>query len=103
LRPIRVEEAVDASPALQDGLKELGFNKPIPKALLPAAREIWHKQDLADRMVAEFVADTSGEVFLYVNDVVVPVWPSFKPFYDNNSGRALVTVQRMPPPPSAPP
>jgi hypothetical protein len=99
-RPVRVEEAVEASAGLRDSLKKLGYNQPIPEDLLPAAREVWHKRDLAGRMVAEFVADASGEVFLYVNDVVVPVWPSFKPFYDNNSGSALVMVQRMPLPPT---
>jgi hypothetical protein len=50
-------------------------------------------------MVADFVAAESGEVFLYVNDAVIPLLPPFTLFYDNNSGTAKVTLQRMPLPP----
>ena len=54
-------------------------------------------------MVAEFVAGASGEVFLYVNDAVLPFLPPFTLFYDNNSGKAEVTLQRLPLPPPATP
>jgi hypothetical protein len=97
-KPVRVEEAKEAPASLRDALKEL--SGPIPEALLPDARKVWLTQGLANQMVAEFVAGASGEVFLYVNDAVVPVWPFFKPFYNNNSGTAAVTMLRMPLPPS---
>ncbi len=54
-------------------------------------------------MVADFVAPVSGEVFLYVNDAiqVFPFFGPFERFYNNNSGTAHVTIQRLPLP--APP
>jgi hypothetical protein len=99
-KPVRVEEVGESSASLRDALKMLKPGAPIPKELLPDARKVWLTQGLANQMVAEFVAGASGEVFLYVNDAVVPVWPFFKPFYDNNSGTAGVTMLRMPLPPS---
>jgi len=48
-----------------------------------------------------FVARSSGELFLYVNDAIVVVSPRF--FYDNNSGKANVTVTRIKEPPSVMP
>ena len=84
------------------GCPNLKCDEPIPNALLPAAREIWRKQGLADQMVAEFVAAESGEVFLYVNDAVrfCRSLARLGQFYKNNSGTAQVTLQRMPLPPS---
>ncbi len=52
-------------------------------------------------MVADLTAEASGELFLYVNDGVqiVPFLGPFDLYYENNSGSAEVTVQRMPLPP----
>jgi len=99
-RPIRVEETDEGKTngELVRTSKNLKVEEPIPDDLLPAARQIWRKQGLADQMVADFVAAESGEVFLYVNDAV-QVLPFFGPlerFYNNNSGAAKVTLQRMP-------
>jgi uncharacterized protein (DUF2235 family) len=103
-RPIRVEETDEgkANGDLVRTLTNLKCDEPIPNALLPAARDIWRKQGLANRMVADFVAAESGEVFLYVNDAaqVLPFLGPLKLFYKNNSGTAKVTMQRMPLPPA---
>jgi uncharacterized protein (DUF2235 family) len=105
-RPIRVEETDEGKTNgdLLRALKSLKVEEPIPDTLLPAAREIWRKQGLADQMVADFVAAESGEVFLYVNDAaqVLPFLGPLRRFYRNNSGTAQVTLQRMPLPPSPP-
>jgi uncharacterized protein (DUF2235 family) len=45
-----------------------------------------------------FTAPVSGQVFLFVNDVLVPWWPGNPPrFYENNKGSARVTLERKPP------
>ncbi|MBN8991193.1 MAG: DUF2235 domain-containing protein [Rhizobiales bacterium] len=99
-KPIHVDddELLAANSDLQRAWRHFGILEPIPDAALPAARKVWHTQGLADRMVAEFVAGASGEVFLYVNDAVLPFLPPFTLFYANNSGTAQVTLQRLPPP-----
>jgi uncharacterized protein (DUF2235 family) len=75
-----------------------GNFEPIPPTELPAVQELWKQQNLASVMVADFTAAASGELFLYVNDAVqfAPFFGPFKLFYQNNSGSAVVTVQRMP-------
>ena len=50
---------------------------------------------------ARFVARSSGELFLYVNDGIIVLYPRY--FYDNNSGTANVTVTRIKEPPSVTP
>ena len=42
---------------------------------------------------AEFIAPLTGKMYFFVNDVLLPGWS----FYDNNSGRAKVTVNRCDP------
>jgi hypothetical protein len=102
-QPVRVDETTEfaADNELRSKWPKSDDFERIPDAALPAVREIWRKQGLADLMVADFVAPESGEVFLYVNDAI-QVLPFFGPldrFYNNNSGTAKVTLQRMPPPP----
>ncbi|MFO1434361.1 MAG: DUF2235 domain-containing protein [Candidatus Competibacteraceae bacterium] len=46
-----------------------------------------------DKMVAEITARRSGELFLFVNDGVLPVPEAWQGFYRNNQGTATVTVQ----------
>jgi hypothetical protein len=93
-------EIGDASRELK--LLKFEWFDPIPKGALPAAQEVWRQQDLSSRMVADFTAAASGELFVYVNDGIqmVPLLGPFDRYYKNNSGSALVTVQRMPLPPS---
>ena len=45
----------------------------------------------------QFIARSSGELFLYVNDAVI--FPPWTTFYCNNSGVARVLVQRILPTP----
>lgn len=81
---------------------KFGLFEPIPAADIAAAREVWRQQNLPSRMVADVTAAASGELFLYVNDGIqmVPFLGSFDRYYQNNSGSAEVTVQRMPLPPA---
>ncbi|MBR0708237.1 DUF2235 domain-containing protein [Bradyrhizobium liaoningense] len=118
--PVRLENAEESS--TDDATKLTKLKADIAKmgtfdALPPdeTARKVWDTQKLADRMVAEFTAPDSGELFFYVNDAVQIVpgflrWlaPSkyadyFGPdeqYYKNNSGTARITVQRLPAPPT---
>lgn len=80
---------------------QFGIFEPIPSQDLAAAREVWRQQGLSTRMVADLTAEASGELFLYVNDGVqmIPFLGPFDLYYQNNSGSAEVTVQRIPLPP----
>jgi hypothetical protein len=49
----------------------------------------------AKELVAEIRARRSGELFLYVNDAVIPVPGLFDYFYRNNHGRADVKVEPL--------
>jgi uncharacterized protein (DUF2235 family) len=94
--PVHVEDSVPK----RNWLK-FAYFEPIPEADMLAAREVWRQQNLSSLMVADFTAAASGELFLYVNDAI-QLFPFFGPFdlyYQNNSGSAQVTVQRMPLPP----
>lgn len=54
----------------------------------------------ATRLVADLTARRSGELFLFVNDAVLPVPRSWQWFYNPNAGTAMVTVQLpLEPPP----
>lgn len=46
-----------------------------------------------DQFIAEIVPRHSGELFLFVNDAVLPVPNSWQYFYSNNDGIAAVTVR----------
>jgi uncharacterized protein (DUF2235 family) len=74
-----------------------GRFEPIPAADLPAAQEVWRQQRLSSRMVADFTAGASGELFLYVNDAIqlTPFLGPFDLFYQNNRGSAQITIQRI--------
>jgi hypothetical protein len=103
--PIRVEdtdEFSDTDGELRRRWSHFGYFEPIPEAARRAAREVWRKQGLASRMVADFVAPESGAFFLYVNDAiqVVPFVGAFDRFYKDNDGTAKVTLQRIPLPPA---
>jgi uncharacterized protein (DUF2235 family) len=107
-QPIHIEdtaEFADTNSELRRNWRDFGTFEPIPEAALPAASDVWRKQDLADLMVADFVAGASGEVYLYVNDAaqILPFLGPLGSFYKNNSGTAKVTLQRMPLPPSPAP
>jgi hypothetical protein len=44
------------------------------------------------RLDAEITARRSGELFLFVNDAVLPVPKSWQVFYNNNQGTATVPI-----------
>lgn len=117
--PVHLEDATELpDPADAEKLKKLKSDvagmstfDALPKS--DTARKVWDAHRLASRMVAEFVAPDSGELFFYVNDAVqiLPgflrwVFPAkyaayFGPddqYYKNNSGTARITVQRLPAP-----
>jgi len=101
--PVRLDDdnELAAENVLRAGLSGFGLFEPIPKAELAAAAEVWRKQGLANLMVADFTAEESGELFLYVNDAIqlIPFLGPFDLYYKNNSGSAQVTLQRVPLPP----
>jgi hypothetical protein len=47
------------------------------------------------RFVAEITARRSGELFLFVNDAVLPLPNDWQFFYNNNTGTATVTVKAV--------
>ena len=109
--PVRLDD----TDAFKGRLEGLGKFEPISPAMLDEAQQVWKQQALAGRVVAEFVAPDSGELFFYVNDAVqifprlLPEWmvPSWLQviqgppdlYYHNNTGTAKITVQRLPAPP----
>ena len=102
--PVRLDqtpEFTDADSGLRRTWSNFGTFDPIPQAARPAAAEVWRRQGLASLMVADFTAEESGEVFLYVNDAIqfIPFLGPFDLFYRNNSGSAQVMLQRLPLPP----
>lgn len=81
----------------------LAVNEKIPQAELPAAKKIRDKYVLRNTYVSNFTAHSDGELFLYVNDAIaaIPFWKTFTWFYDNNTGKAKVTIKHVvAPPPS---
>jgi len=103
--PVKIEKTVEFADLSSELRRKWspppGTFDPIPKDALPPAQQVWRKQGLSARMVADFTAEASGELFLYVNDAIqlAPFVGPFDLFYGNNSGSADVTVQRMPLPP----
>lgn len=68
-----------------EGSDEYPLNPVDGGALRPDTREL----------VAEITARRSGELFLFVNDAVLPIPGYFDLFYRNNHGRATVSVTRI--------
>ncbi|MDA9438354.1 hypothetical protein XH98_04275 [Bradyrhizobium sp. CCBAU 51745] len=106
--------SLDDIDRFKDELKTLGNFEPIPQDMLADAGQVWRNEGLTDRIVAEFIAPDSGELFFYVNDAV-QVFPQLLPasmvppwlmaiqgppdlFYRNNTGTAKISVQRLPAP-----
>jgi hypothetical protein len=78
----------------------------LPEEKLNAAEAQWTRHQRPERLrfVAEFTAESSGDLFLYVNDAVNIFWigGGYGPFYRNNRGTALVWLQRKPLPEKPP-
>ncbi|HXO68152.1 MAG TPA: DUF2235 domain-containing protein, partial [Bradyrhizobium sp.] len=75
----------------------LEVSQKIPQAELPAAEKIRAKYKLRKTYVSNFTARSDGELILYVNDAIaaVPFLRPYKGFYDNNTGKAKVTIKRL--------
>jgi hypothetical protein len=75
----------------------MSADRPIPKDELPAAEKIRAKYSLRNSYVSDFTARSDGELFLYVNDAIaaIPFWKTFTCFYDNNTGKAKVTIKHL--------
>ena len=76
---------------------------------MPAIRAAWDAREFPHAsgqcrsvyprrtLISDFVAETTGELFLFVNDAVFFPWGATpQGFYTNNSGTATVTLQRLP-------
>jgi T6SS, Phospholipase effector Tle1-like, catalytic domain len=63
---------------------------------LSVASQIRAAHEFSNTFVSEFIAPEDGELFLYVNDAVVaaPFWGVIKRFYENNTGRAKVSIRK---------
>jgi hypothetical protein len=75
----------------------LAVSQKIPPAELAAAEKIRAKYTLRKTYVSNFTARGDGELILYVNDAIaaIPLLRPYKGFYDNNAGRAKVTIKRL--------
>ncbi len=100
----------DSDPAIaKTGDAALGWFEPIsnlPKERLDRAEAKWtaHQPPHRARFIAEFTADNSGDLFLYVNDSVHVFWfgGGYDLFYHNNRGTAAVWLQQKPLPEKPP-
>jgi uncharacterized protein (DUF2235 family) len=97
----------EAGPADIDD-SALGWFEPMSKLRpeqVAAAQAQWNaRKPQRVRFVAEFTADNSGDLFLYVNDAINIFWlgGGYGLFYQNNTGTADVWLQ-MKPLPERPP
>ncbi|HEY5305119.1 MAG TPA: DUF2235 domain-containing protein [Pseudolabrys sp.] len=81
---------------------ESGGGYRIPDEDLALASQIRAKHKFQNEFVSKFVASEDGELFLYVNDVLLATpWGPITYFYANNRGTATVSILRHdnPPPP----
>jgi hypothetical protein len=80
---------------------KLAVNEKIPGTELPAAKKIREKYQLRKTYVSNFTAHGDGELILYVNDAIaaIPFGKIFTWFYDNNTGKAKITIKRLVSPP----
>jgi hypothetical protein len=70
----------------------------------PATTDFKNEQLLCDQsarrrpnrtLISDITANATGELFLYVNDAVLTLPALTDMFYNNNSGKAKVTVTRI--------
>jgi len=92
-----------------DNAPSLGISDPLPSDELDAAKAAWARDSYSydgkscnsafprKTFVSEFVARDTGELFLFVNDAAhVSLDGRRQLFYDNNTGTAKVTIERLP-------
>jgi hypothetical protein len=92
--------------------RSLKLGDPLPRDELVAATKAWEASESTfdnkpclsafprRTFVSDFVAQQTGELFLFVNDAIFFPAPDGKPqgFYTNNTGTATFTLQRAPSP-----
>jgi uncharacterized protein (DUF2235 family) len=96
----------DAAACLSLG-ERLDYGAPLPREEIAAARAAWETREFTfgggacqsvyprRALVSDFVAEETGELFLFVNDVVFFPWRQTpQGFYTNNTGTATVTLER---------
>ncbi|MBY6241684.1 DUF2235 domain-containing protein [Methylosinus sp. Sm6] len=100
----------DPDPSACRALGErLKLGDPLPRAEIAAARAAWETRDFTfsggvcrsvyprRTLVSDFVAEATGELFLFVNDVVFFPWGQTpQGFYTDNTGTATITLERRP-------
>ena len=81
----------------EDDPSRLWPSQKIPAAELQAAEKIRAKYTLRKTYVSNFTARSDGELILYVNDAIaaIPLLKPYKGFYENNTGKAKVTIKRL--------
>ncbi|WP_281024507.1 phospholipase effector Tle1 domain-containing protein [Methylocystis rosea] len=97
-----------AAKSCVDGGLSLSID-PLPADELDAAKAAWARDSYSydgkscnsvfprKTFVSEFVASDTGELFLFVNDAAhVSLDGRKQIFYDNNTGTAKVTIERLP-------
>jgi hypothetical protein len=91
-----------------------GPSLPLPEDELPGARKAWQKSDGVwhqfnlrsgtdcqssyprKTLVSDFVAQKTGELFLFVNDAMPWLFGVNNMHYQNNRGSAKITLLRAP-------
>lgn len=90
--------------------KKLAIGDPLPRGELAAASAAWETRDFTfggekcrstfprRTLVSDFVAQETGELFLFVSDAVLfPRWDGTpQGFYTNNTGTATLSLRRVP-------
>ncbi len=81
----------------EDDPSRLASNQKIPATELAKATEIWNKHKFRKIYASNFAAHSDGELILYVNDAIaaIPFWKTITRFYDNNTGKAKITITRQ--------
>jgi hypothetical protein len=86
---------VDFSACEADAPADIESPAPVSARLAELACEEENKIKRNEVLIADIMPDSTGELYIYVNDAVL-FWDSrdHHKFYKNNSGKAKVTVTR---------
>ena len=81
----------------EDDPSRLAINQKIPAAELAKATEIRNQHKFRKIYASNFTAHSDGELILYVNDAIaaIPFGETITSFYDNNTGKAKITITRQ--------
>ena len=100
-------EALDGAEPVQGGRQvilpssmRLGWFDKMPETEYASVKNSWSTSDSRKTFVSQFAAPDDGELFLYVNDAIaaIPFGPTIWCLYDNNRGKAKITIERVPVP-----